>query len=56
MGKVSQLANCRLSYQTKEIMDSSKFYSHEVLEQLKILNINTNFHFERVLRFVIKYA
>ena len=31
------------------------FYFHDVLEQLKA-NFHTNFHFKRVLGFVIEYA
>lgn len=41
--------------QTKELSIMLSFYFHEVLGQLKP-NIYTNFHFKRVLRFVINNA
>ena len=52
--------NCWFSHdvtkiQTKKISILQGFYIHDALEQMKT-NVHTNFHFKRVLGFVIEYA
>ena len=41
--------------QTKKLSILPRFYFHDALEQLKT-NFHTNFHFKRVLGFVIEGA
>ena len=41
--------------QTRKLSILLRFYFHDVLEQLKT-NFHTNFHFKRVLGFVIEDA
>ena len=40
--------------QTTKLSILLRFYLHDVLEQLKT-NVHTNFHFKRVLGFVLEY-
>ena len=52
--------NCWFSHDVTKIKTTKqaillRFYFHDILEQLKT-NLHTNFHFKRVLGFVIKYT